>query len=124
MSADMPVFSRGAVAMDNGDLLQAKNVKIDQKRPSTKLIHTLRQTAAGIYIGHEETTASFEFVTPEGGNERDYYKMLRTGRIKKLRVKIPGETFAIVGVITGRGLELPEDDAIKGTVEFIGKTEV
>jgi hypothetical protein len=121
--ADQPIFPRGAIALDNGDLVQVVSVKIDQKRAGTKQVHTLRQPQAGIVLGNEETTASWEFVNPEGGMERDYYKMLRTGKVKKVRIKVPGETFAIVGVVHGRSLELPVDDAIKGTIEFMGKTE-
>jgi hypothetical protein len=123
MSADLPVFPRGAIALDNGDLVQVVNVKVDQKRAGTKIQHTLRVQGAGVVLGNLETNASWEFVTPEGGAERDYYSMLRTGKVKKVRVKVPGETFAIIGVVHGRGMELPVDDAIKGTIEFMGKTE-
>jgi hypothetical protein len=123
MSADMPVFPRGAIALDNGDLIQVINVKVDQKRNGTKIVHTMRQEAAGIVLGNLETNMTWEFVNPEGGAERDYYAMLRTGKTKKVRVKVPGETFAVIGVVHGRSLELPVDDAIKGTVEFMGKSE-
>jgi hypothetical protein len=123
MSADMPVFPKGSIALDNGDLVQVKNVKVDQEKVGTQMEHTLRQEAAGIFIGNEETKLSWEFVTPEGGAERDYYKMLRTGRIKTVRVKVPGETFAVKGVLTKRSMELPFDSAIKQTIEFLGKTE-
>lgn len=123
MSNELPVFPRGAIALDNGDLVQVVNVKVDQKKAGTKIVHTIRQQGAGIVLGNEETNATWEFVNPEGGAERDYYKMLRTGKVKKVRIKVPGETFAIIGVVHGRGLELPVDDAIKGTVEFMGKTE-
>lgn len=124
MSDQMPTFPRGAIAMDNGDLIQVTNVKVDQETKGTKIVHTIRKTAAGIVIGNEETDVSFDYVVPETGPERDYLKLVRTGKVKKLRVKIPGETFAVVGVCNKRGLEIPNDDAVKGSVGFMGKTEI
>jgi hypothetical protein len=123
MSDDFPTFPRGAIALDNGDLVQVKNVTVDQEKVGTKIEHTLRQQGAGIVLGNEETKLSFEFITPEGGAERDYYRMLRTSKVKKLRVKVPGETFAVIGVLTKRSMKLPFDAAIEQSIEFMGKTE-
>lgn len=123
MAEDLLVFPTGAIALDNGDLGDVTNVKVDQSRDA-KLINTLRKTAAGVFIGHEKTELSFDAVVGKEGAERDYYKMLMTGKVKTVRIKIPGETFAVVGVIDKRSLELPTDDAIKYSVHFIGKTVV
>jgi len=124
MSDQQPIFPRGSIAMDNGDLIQVTNVKVDQEKAGTKIVHTLRKEGAGIVIGNEETKVSFDYVVPEQGQERDYLKLVRTGKVKKLRLKVPGETFAVVGVCNKRSLEIPVDDAIKGSVEFMGKTEI
>lgn len=124
MSDQMPIFPRGSIAMDNGDLIQVINVKVDQEKVGTKILHTIRKEGAGIVIGNEETKVSFDYVIPETGAERDYMKLVRTGKVKKLRFKVPGETFAVVGIGYKRGLEIPMDDAVKGSVEFMGKTEI
>lgn len=123
MSDQMPIFPRGAIAMDNGDLIQVTNVKVSQELVGTKIKHSLRKSGAGIVLGNEETKVTFDYEVPESGQERDYMKLVRTGKVKKLRIKIPGETFAVVGVIPKRDLDLPLDDAVKGSVEFMGKTE-
>ena len=122
MNDDLKVFTKAAVALGNGDLMDVTDAKIEQSR-DVKLVHTMRVTAAGIFIGHEGTTFSCNAVCPTTGPERDYYQMLRTGRIKTVRVKIPGETFAIVGAVSKRVLELPEDAPIKYSIDFVGKTE-
>ncbi len=123
MSDELLTFPRGALAMDNGDLVQITNVKVDQTN-GAKLQYVMRKrNAAGVILGNEGTTLSFDAVVDENGPERDYLKMVRRGTIKKLRVKIPGETFTVLGVATKRSLELPTDDAIKYSIEFIGNTE-
>jgi hypothetical protein len=124
MSDEMPIYPRGAIAMDSGDLIQVTNFKVSQKKNGTKILHTLRVEGSGIVIGNEETEVSFDYNVPETGQERDYLSLVRKGKIKKLRVKIPGETFAVVGVCSGRELEVPHDDAIKSSISFMGKTVV
>jgi hypothetical protein len=50
--------------------------------------------------------------------------MLILGKIKKLRLKVPGETFTVVGTVDERSLEMPLEDAIKYSVVFSGRTVV
>lgn len=116
------IFPRGYIAMGNGDLIQVVNVKIDHTN-NAKQVHTIRQKGAGITLGVEETTVSFDAVVSEDGPERDYLKMLKKGQIKQLRVKIPGETLSINGVVSQRSVELPLDAEIKFSITFIGHTE-
>lgn len=122
-SNEMPKFPRGAIAMGNGNLLDVTSVKVTQKA-NVKLQHTLQTTAAGVVIGHEETEVSFDAVVGETGPERDYLRDLRAGKVRTLRIKIPGETFAVVGVASQRSLDLPMDDAIKYSITFVGKTVI
>jgi len=116
------IFPRGFIAMGNGDLIQVTNVKIDHTN-NAKQVHTIRQKGAGITLGVEETTVSFDAVVSEDGPERDYLKMLKKGEIKQIRIKIPGETISINGTVSSLSKELPLDAEIKFSITFIGHTE-
>lgn len=123
MSAEpQKLYPRGFIAMGNGDLIQVTNVKIDHTN-NAKQVHTIRRKGAGITMGVEETTVTFDAVVDEEGPERDYLQMLKRGSIRQLRVKIPGETITINGVVSQLSKELPLDDSIKFSITFIGHTE-
>lgn len=117
--ADPLIYPRGQIALDNGDLLDVTNVKVDHTN-NGKQVHTIRRKAAGIVLGTEETTVSYDSVISEEGQERDYFNMVKKGLIKQLRIKIPGETITVNGIYTSRSFELPLDDSIKLAMSFIG----
>jgi hypothetical protein len=118
----MKIFPRGFIAMGNGDLIQVTNIKVDHVN-NAKQVHTIRKKGAGIVLGTEETTVSFDAVVDEDGSERDYLKMLKSGEIKQVRVKVPGETISVNGVVSSLSKELPLDGEIKFSITFIGHTE-
>src|SRR5262245_9886498 len=119
MADDFKIYPRGSIAFGNGDLVQVTNVKVETTN-NARLKHTLRKKGAGVTLGVEETTISFDMEINEDGPEKNYLKSIKTGEIKQLRVKIPEETITCNGVFTKRSLELPLDDAIKATIDFIG----
>lgn len=112
-------FPRGRLALGSGDLMKITNVKLDSTN-NAKQVHTIRIKGAGITLGTEEHTLSFDMVVGEDGEERDWYKMLKAGQIKQARIKVPGRTITIEGTSKTIGLELPLDAEIKQTVQFIG----
>ena len=116
------IYPRGFIAMGNGDLIQVTNVKIDHVN-NAKQVHTIRQKGAGIVLGVEETTVSFDAVVSEDGPERDYLSILKGGEIKQIRIKIPGETISVNGTVSSLSKELPLDAEIKFSITFIGHTE-
>lgn len=113
------IYPRGRIAQGNGDLIDVTNVKVTHTNNS-KQVHTIRQKGAGITYGIEETTVSYDAVVGEDGQERDYFGLVKTGKIVQLRIKIPGETITVEGAYKTRDFELPLDDAIKLSLEFIG----
>jgi predicted secreted protein len=115
-------YPRGFIAMGNGDLIQVTNIKVDHKN-NAKQVHTIRKKGAGIVMGVEETSVSFDAVVDENGSERDYLKMLKMGEIKQLRIKVPGETISVNGVVSDLSKELPLDSEIKFSITFIGHAE-
>lgn len=116
------IYPRGYIAMGNGDLIDVTNVKIDHTN-NAKQVHTIRQKGAGITLGNEETSVSFDAVVSEDGPERDYLTILKNGTIKQIRIKIPGETISINGTVSQLSKELPLDSEIKFSITFIGHTE-
>lgn len=113
------VYPRGRLAYGAGDLIDVTNVKVTTTNNS-KQVHTILQRGAGITRGNEETTVSFDSVVSEDGQERNYFSLVKTGRITQVRIKVPGETLTVVGAYKTRDFELPLDDAIKLSLEFIG----
>lgn len=119
--ANQKLYPRGRIALQTGDLIDCTNVKIDQTNNS-KQVHTILQRGAGITQGNEETTVTFDLVVSEQGPERDWLGMLKKGTVKQIRMKLPGLTITVDGVVKQISTELPLDDAIKQTITFIGKT--
>lgn len=121
MSAEQLLYPRGRIALSNGDLVDCTNVKIEQTNNS-KQVHTLAKKGAGITQGNEETTVSFDLVVSENGPERDWLSFLKKGLIKQVRLKLPGLTITVNGVVKQLSTDMPLDDAIKQSVTFIGHT--
>jgi hypothetical protein len=115
-------YPKGYMAMGNGDLMDVTNIKIDHVN-GAKQVHTIRKKGAGITLGVEETTVSFDAVVSSDGAERDYMKMVKTGEIKQIRIKVPGETITVNGTASALSRELPLDSEIKYSITFIGHTE-
>lgn len=113
------VYPRGQIAEGAGDLIDVTNVKVTTTN-NGKQVHTIRRKGAGITLGTEETTVTFDSVISEEGQERDYFKKVKKGTIQQLRIKVPGETLTVQGSYTTRDFELPLDDAIKLSLTFIG----
>jgi hypothetical protein len=120
---DFKQYPRGNVAMDNGDLIDVTDVKDTFKR-ANKIKHTLRKEAAGKVKGPLEGEVSFDAIVSEDGAERDYLALLISGKIKKLRLKVPGETITVVGTVDERSREMPLEDAIKYSIKFSGRLVV
>lgn len=115
------IYPRGRIALGNGDLIDVTNIKYTHTN-NAKQVHTIRQKGSGIVLGNEESTISYDCVVSEDGAERDYFQLVKTGRIVQLRVKVPGETITVQGTYKTRDFELPLDDSIKLSMEFVGHT--
>lgn len=122
MAANQKFYPKGAIATDGGDLIQVTNIKYTHKN-GAKQVHTIRKKGAGITLGNEESTISYDTVVDSAGQERDYYLAVKKGLIKQLRIKVPGETITVNGVYESRDFDLPLDDAIKLSLSFIGHTD-
>lgn len=122
MADEQKLYPRGRIALDNGDLMDVTNIKFDHTN-NAKQVHTIRKKGAGITMGVEESTVSFDIVVSEDGLERNYINMVKRGRIKQVRIKVPGETMTINGVFKDQSYDIPLDDSIKLTMNFIGHFE-
>lgn len=119
MSGNQKLYPKGAIATAGGDLIDVTNVKVSHKN-GAKQVHTIRRKGAGVTMGNEETTVTYESVVSQDGPERDYFKMVKKGTIQQVRIKVPGETITVDGVYDSRDYELPMDDSIKLSLSFIG----
>lgn len=122
MSDDFSYYPKARLALGNGDLMDVTNVKHSIKNGG-KIQATLRRNPSGVTTGVKESTLSFDGIVSEQGYERDYLTMVKNGVIKQLRLKVPGETLVFTGIPTERSTENALEDAIKFSVEWIGKTE-
>lgn len=122
MPEEQKIYPRGRIAQGNGDLIDVTNIKLDHTN-NAKQVHTIRQKGAGVTMGTEECTVTFDIAVSEDGLERDYINFVKKGRIKQLRLKIPGETITVNGVYQTDSFELPLDAEIKLSMTFIGHME-
>jgi hypothetical protein len=115
------VYPKGRIAYGSGDLIQVTNVKYSHTN-NVKQVHTIVEKGSGITTGVEETTVSFDSVVSAAGAERNYFALVKSGVITDLRLKVPFETINVEGAFKSRDFELPLDDSIKLSLQFIGHT--
>ena len=113
-------YPRGQIAIGNGDLQQAVLARFTFTN-NAKLKHTLRKTPSGFVLGTREATGSFDLEIDEDGPEREVFEAIRGGEIKNFRYKMPTITKTIEGIFVSVDVEEPLDDAVKFTVNWIGK---
>lgn len=113
------IYPRGQIALASGDLIDAVSIKVSTTN-NAKQVHTIRRKGAGITLGVEESTVSYESAINEDGQERDYFALVKKGNIVNLRVKIPGETMTFQGAYQMRDFDLPLDAEITLSMSFVG----
>lgn len=115
----METYPKAAIAMDNGDLVQVTNFSINANN-NAKMKSTLRRRNSGVVIGNFEGQITFDMEISESGMERDYFTLVSTGRLKQVRVKLPGGlTLVCEGAYQQIQGEQPADDAFKASLTFI-----
>ena len=122
MADELKLYPVGRLAQGNGDLVQVTNVR-HRISNNAKLQHTLRRSPSGIFRGPIDTELSFDAASDEDGFERDYFDDIRKGTIKQYRIKVPGETINVTGMVSERTVETSTDDVIKYSITIMGKTE-
>jgi hypothetical protein len=120
---EQELFAKAFIAQGNGDLVRVTNFNLTFTN-NGKQVHTLREDGAGVTLGVRECTISFDFVVGENGFERNYVKDIQDGKIVQLRSKFPGgRVLTANGIYTNVSLDAPLDDAVKGSINFVGKLE-
>jgi hypothetical protein len=120
---EQELFAKAFIAQGNGDLVRVTNFNVTTTN-NGKQVHTLREDGAGVTLGVRESTVSFDFVLGENGFERNYVKDIQDGKIVQLRAKLPGgKVLTLNGIYTNVSIDAPLDDAVKGSMSFVGKLE-
>lgn len=113
-------YPRGQLAIGNGTLQQATLARFSYTN-NGKLKHTLRNSPSGFVLGTRECSGSFDLEIHEDGPEREVFDAIQNGELKNFRFKMPTITKTIEGIYVSVDVEAPLDDAVKFTVNFIGK---
>lgn len=115
-------YPDGYIAMGASDLVTATDIELSMKNDA-KLVPTLRNKKGGIKLGNEETTVSFTSVVGEFGEEADWFKAVKKGTIKQIRVKIPGRTITVNGSFQQIDVSISGTEPISEKLSFIGVTD-
>jgi len=120
------VFGKAYIAQGNGDLVTVTDFSVTLTNNAQQK-HTLRRKGAGITLGTEESTVTFNFlIGGTNGFERSFLRDCQRGTIRQLRAKMPdadGKVLTYDGVYQSVDINGPLDDAVNGSATFIGKLE-
>jgi hypothetical protein len=117
---DFSDYPKGSVAFEAGDLLDCADITVAFE-DGEKVIATLRQNPAGSTHGMRSATASFKSFISHEGFERDYMTAYRKRKVVKIRLKVPGQVFSIVGRLSKPQIVANVDNAIEFTVTIMGR---
>lgn len=117
-------YPKARIAISGGDLVDVYDVNL-AVADGRQLVSTLRKNPSGSTEGKRAATLTFKSALSEAGEERPYWADWDRKRKITARVKVPGKTFTITGVLTNPGLQsgldsfTNQDWAIIGSVSFV-----
>ncbi len=119
MSEQMLHFPKARAAFGAGDLQDVydTNLAITDGR---KLLSTLRRNPAGWTDGSRSTNCTLKSFISEEGFERSWLKKWKSGEIVQIRLKVPGQTITIEGVLTNPVLTSNVDNGIDFSISILG----
>lgn len=99
MSEEMVKFPKARLAFGSGDLQDVYDVNLAIE-DGRKLVPTLRKNPAGWTEGERSANLTFKSAIGADGFERDWLKKWQKGEIVQIRIKAPGKTITVEGVLT------------------------
>ena len=123
MANDLLDYPRGQISLGTGKLAQATMTRMTYTQ-GRRLKHTIRRSPSGFVTGNHEVSGSISTIIDEEGPERDYFALVKSGAQKQFRYEIPGQGVVVVGVFSQVSAEIPTDDAVSVSADFVGKLTV
>lgn len=117
---DFPDYPKGQVGFESGDLVDCADITVSFQ-DGEKVLATLRQNPAGSTHGARSCEASFKSLISHEGFERDYMTAYRKRKPVKIRLKVPGVVFSVVGRLSSLQIVANVDNALEFTAKVMGK---
>ncbi len=119
MSEQMLFFPKAKAAFGAGDLQDVYDTNL-ASTDGRKLVPTLRRNPAGWTEGAHSTNLTLKSAISEEGFERSYLKKWKKGDIVQIRLKVPGQTLVVEGVLTNPVVTSNVDNFIDFTISLLG----
>jgi|GEM_PF-5127381 len=112
-------YPKARLSFGAGDLIDVydANLNITDGR---QLVSTLRVNPSGWTEGKHSSNLTFKSAVSEEGFERDYLKKWKKGETVRIRLKVPGKTITISGVLTNPVLTNNTDGFIDFSISTLG----
>ncbi len=118
--AELKAHPRGQIAVEGSQLMQAVMGRFSFTN-GAQLKHTLARSPNGVVLGVRDCNGSIEIDVAEDGIEQPWYTLVRTGKRVNAQYEIPTLNCEIEMVLSGVDTELPVDNSVKLTVNWVGK---
>jgi hypothetical protein len=112
-------YPKAKAAFGAGDLQDVYDVNL-ANTDGRKLVATLRRNPAGWTEGARSTNLTLKSAISEEGFERSYLKKWQKGDTVQIRVKVPGQTLVVEGVLTNPIVTSNVDNFIDFTISLLG----
>lgn len=119
MSEQMINFPKARAAFGAGDLQDVYDVNL-AATDGRKLVSTLRRNPAGWTDGSRSTNLTLKSAISADGFERSYLKTWQKGDVVQIRIKVPGQTLVVEGVLTNPIVTANVDNFIDFTISILG----
>ena len=115
-------YPKGRIALGGGDLVDVYDISLTVA-DGRQLVSTLRQNPAGSTGGKVAATLVFKTAVSENGLERPYWADWKKKKKVQGRLKVPGLTLVVEGVLTNPSLTSNVDSFTDNTWTIIGSVD-
>jgi hypothetical protein len=116
---DQKFYPKARLSKGAGDLVDVTEVTVKFSK-GRKQVGTLRNPEAGVTNGEHANEISFKCVLSEDGFERDYQSDFDNDTFAQYRLKVPGTTYSLTGLIDDLEVTSTKDGAIEFSCKVIG----